>query len=124
MRKIAGPQQLLVRHDIDRMKRRRIVLERHPDVTFEYSLGSCGQAVHDAALGVDPGGVIHAVHIVRHPAGVALGTHEFQLRMTLEDPTQDQEPDHILDRPDDAEKIVHLMASMRHVQAAVSRVRI
>ena len=39
MRKITRPQELCVRHHVQRIKRRPVVLEGHPDVAFDIFAG-------------------------------------------------------------------------------------
>ena len=53
-------------------------------------------------------GVVHAVHEVRHPARVGLDAHELELRVALEDATEDEEADDVLAAADDREERVEL----------------
>ncbi len=46
-------------------------------------------------------GVVHAVHEVRHPAGVGLDAHELELRMALEHAAEDEDADDVLAAADD-----------------------
>src|SRR5439155_312969 len=52
-------------------------------------------------------GVVHAVHVVRHPARVGLDAHHPELRVPLEDAPQDERPHDVLAAADDGEEGVH-----------------
>ena len=107
---VAGPQQVLVREQVQRVVRGQVVLERGVHVVADVLARQLRQPLDDAALGVHPGGVVHAVHVVRQPAGVALGDHQLQVGVALEHAAEHHQPHHVLDGPDDAEEVVHRVA--------------
>src|SRR5579864_7681033 len=91
----------------------QIVLEGHPDITLDILTWYFGEAFDHAIHEIKFRGMVHPVHVVRHPAGVTLGAYQLQLGMALEDTAQHHEPNDILDRADDAKEIVNLMPTMR-----------
>src|ERR1700689_1977824 len=62
--------------------------------------------------------MIHSIHIVRHPAGVRLDAYYFQLRMALENSTQNESADDVLASADDRQEAVELGPVRLEVVAA------
>ena len=52
-------------------------------------------------------GVIHAIHVMGHPAGVCFHAHHFQLRKPFEHATENQRADNVLITPNDGHEAVH-----------------
>src|SRR6516164_62711 len=106
---------------MERVEGSQVVLKRHPDVALDVFARHLRQAFYHSIFVIEFGGVVHAVHVVGHPTRVTFRADEFQLRMALENATQHHQTNDILDRANDAEEIVHLVPTMRHVYTAIAR---
>src|ERR1700685_3615332 len=65
--------------------------------------------------------MIHSIHIVRHPSGVRLDAYYFQLRMALENSTQNESADDVLASADDRQEAVELGPARLKVVAAAGQ---
>src|SRR5438876_9046003 len=95
-------------HHADAPEGDPVVLEGRVDALREVLRGQLrerlprGQPVPVALVGV-----VHAVHVVRHPARVGLDAHHAELRVALEDAAQDERPHDVLAAADDGQEGVH-----------------
>src|SRR5277367_773819 len=105
---------------MQRVEGSEVVLKGHPDVTLDVFARYLRQTLDHSILEIELGGVIHAIHVMRHPTCVTLSAHQFQFWMAFEDPTQDHQTNNILHCANDTEKIVHLVTTMRHAETAVA----
>src|SRR5438477_1527743 len=108
VREVVGPHEPPPVHHADAAEGDPVVLEGGVDALREVLRGQLrerlprGQPVPVALVGV-----VHAVHVVRHPARVGLDAHHPELRVPLEDAAQDERPHDVLAAADDGEEGVH-----------------
>src|SRR5947208_6784136 len=108
VREVVRPHEPPPVHHADAAEGDPVVLEGCIDALGEVLRGQLrerlprGQPVPVALVGV-----VHAVHVVRHPARVGLDTHHAELRVALEDAAQDEHPHDVLAAADDGQEGVH-----------------
>src|SRR5438874_710823 len=114
VREVVGPHEPSPVHHVDALERDPVVLERRVDALGEV----LRRQLRERLAGRQPvpvalEGVVHAVHVVRHPPGVGLDADDAELRVALEDAAQHQRPHDVLAAADDGEKRVHARPAYR-----------
>src|SRR5438128_3779407 len=108
VREVVGPHEPPPVHHVDALERDPVVLERRVDARgeiFRRQLRERLAGRQPVAMSLE--GVVHAVHVVRHPPGVGLDADDAELRVALEHAAEHQRPHDVLASADDGEKRVH-----------------
>src|SRR5262245_12576261 len=89
VREVVGPHQAAPVHHLHAAEGHPVVLERGVDALGEPLRRQSRERLSGRQpVPVPLPGVIHAVHVVRHPAGVGLDADDAQLRVALKDAAQ------------------------------------
>src|SRR5882724_1257984 len=108
VREVVRPHEPPPVHHADAAEGDPVVLEGRIDALGEVLRGQLRERLpRGQPVPVTLVGVVHAVHVVRHPARVGLDAHHPELRVPLEDATQDERPHDVLTAADDGEEGVH-----------------
>ena len=107
MRKVVGPHQSAPVHLIGRTESHPVVLEGGVDVlgeVFARQLLELDARCEPVAVALV--GMVHAIEVMRHPAGIGLDTHHSQGGMALEHTTENQRAHDVLIAADDRQEAV------------------
>ena len=113
MREIVGPHQAPDVAHVLHLERDPVILKRGVHILAKVLARHLRQrgAGHPMAMAIV--GVIHPVHVVRHPARIGFDAHHLEFRMTLEHAAEDEGADDVLASADDAEEVVQARSARR-----------